>query len=102
MSSHPRQRTDAWESDPDWDPVADIRYVMSKGIALQFRREYPEMHRDYVERCRRGEVRTGEPYLYGRVLNFPTKDHWRNPSDLLQYHHWDVVMVVLRNQKYCD
>lgn len=56
--------------------------VMGKGIALQFRREYPEMYRDYVERCRRGEVRVGEPYLYGRILNFPTKGHWMPPSEL--------------------
>lgn len=56
--------------------------VMGKGIALQFRREYHAMYNDYVQRCRRGEVHPGEPYLYGRVLNFPTKNHWREPSNI--------------------
>lgn len=35
--------------------------VMGKGIALEFRRRFPDMHRDYVERCREGKVRLGEP-----------------------------------------
>ena len=56
--------------------------VMSKGIALQFKQRYPEMFADYVIRCKRGEVRPGAPYLYGRILNFPTKDHWKQPSKL--------------------
>ena len=57
--------------------------VMGKGVALEFKRRFPEMYEDYVERCRRGEVRLGRPYLYRYprppwVLNFPTKDHWRS------------------------
>ncbi len=61
--------------------------VMGKGIALEFKRRYPEMYDDYVAKCRSGEVRPGKPYVYtGRdgtkVLNFPTKDHWRSPSRL--------------------
>lgn len=61
--------------------------VMGKGVALEFKRRFPEMYADYVERCRRGEVRLGRPYLYrhtsGRwILNFPTKDHWRSVARL--------------------
>jgi O-acetyl-ADP-ribose deacetylase (regulator of RNase III) len=61
--------------------------VMGKGVALRFRQAYPEMYRDYVGRCHRGEVRPGVPYLYldrsgTRVINFPTKYHWRNGSEL--------------------
>src|SRR6266568_3518496 len=61
--------------------------VMGKGIALEFKREFPEMFADYEVRCRRGEVRLGRPYLYKRlvppwVLNFPTKDHWRSVARL--------------------
>lgn len=61
--------------------------VMGKGIALQFRERFPDMFKDYVARCKRGEVRLGEPYLYRRligpwVLNFPTKNHWREVSKL--------------------
>jgi O-acetyl-ADP-ribose deacetylase (regulator of RNase III) len=61
--------------------------VMGKGIALGFRKRFPQMHDDYVQRCDRGEVRLGQPYLYKQaegpwILNFPTKDHWRSVSRL--------------------
>ncbi|NJD28168.1 MAG: Appr-1-p processing protein [Chloroflexi bacterium] len=57
--------------------------VMGKGVALGFRERYPGMYRDYVGRCKRGEVRLGEPYLWAPILdrwiiNFPTKFHWRS------------------------
>jgi len=61
--------------------------VMGKGIAEQFKERFPEMYKDYVERCENGEVQLGRPYLYRRdeepwVLNFPTKGHWRAVSNL--------------------
>ena len=73
--------------------------VMGKGIALDFKRAFPAMFGDYVERCAAGEVRLGEPYLWRPidtqraipdpaptgppwVLNFPTKGHWRAWSRL--------------------
>jgi O-acetyl-ADP-ribose deacetylase (regulator of RNase III) len=63
--------------------------VMGAGIALEFKRRFPVMFADYRRRCRRGEVRLGRPYLWRpedgagpSVLNFPTKDHWRDPSHL--------------------
>ena len=61
--------------------------VMGKGIALEFKKRFPEMYEDYAARCARGQVRLGEPYLYRYltppwVLNFPTKDHWRSIARL--------------------
>jgi O-acetyl-ADP-ribose deacetylase (regulator of RNase III) len=61
--------------------------VMGKGIALGFRKRFPEMYQDYVSLCERREVHLGEPYLYRRlvaphIINFPTKDHWRSVSKL--------------------
>jgi O-acetyl-ADP-ribose deacetylase (regulator of RNase III) len=60
--------------------------VMGKGIALQFRRRFPAMYEDYVERCARGEVELGRPYIFkgidAWVINFPTKEHWRSLSRL--------------------
>ena len=61
--------------------------VMGKGVALAFKRRFPEMYHDYAERCRGGLVRLGQPYLYRPlvepwILNFPTKDHWRSVSRL--------------------
>jgi len=51
--------------------------IMGKGIALEFKHKYPEMFRDYEERCKQGKVKLGQPYLYKTlllpwILNFPT------------------------------
>jgi O-acetyl-ADP-ribose deacetylase (regulator of RNase III)/uncharacterized protein YwgA len=61
--------------------------VMGKGIALEFKKRYPEMFKDYVKKCNSGQVQTGTPYVFDngdgmKILNFPTKDHWRSPSRL--------------------
>lgn len=64
--------------------------VMGKGIALQFKRAYPDNFRDYVSACRRGEVRTRKVFVHetGQVrppyyiINFPTKTHWRGVAKL--------------------
>ncbi|WP_306581572.1 macro domain-containing protein [Dokdonella sp.] len=59
--------------------------VMGKGVAAEFKKRYPAMFNDYASRCERKAVRLGEPYLYvdasgARVVNFPTKGHWRAVS----------------------
>lgn len=61
--------------------------IMGKGIALEFKKRFPDMHKDYVQRCKAGEVKLGQPYLYRRligpwIINFPTKDHWRSVTRL--------------------
>lgn len=64
--------------------------VMGKGIALQFKRHYPETFDAYEKACRRGEVAIGTMFVTETghldgpryVINFPTKKHWRAPSKL--------------------
>ncbi|MBD3375030.1 hypothetical protein GF406_08355 [candidate division KSB1 bacterium] len=61
--------------------------VMGKGIAAEFKTQFPDMFKDYKERCENGLVKPGIPYLYKRLLppwiiNFPTKDHWRSVSKM--------------------
>lgn len=64
--------------------------VMGKGIALQFKRRYPNVFKAYEKACRRGEVEIGRMFVVptgelsgpGYVINFPTKKHWRSPSSL--------------------
>jgi len=51
---------------------------MGKGLALQFKKMFPDMFKDYFERCQRKEVKLGKPYLYKRLISpwillFPTK-----------------------------
>ena len=65
--------------------------VMGKGVALQFRRAFPANYDAYAEACKRGEVTTGRMFVTEvadqiggprLIINFPTKQHWRNPSRL--------------------
>ena len=58
--------------------------VMGKGIALEFKRLFPEMYEQYRNLCEQGRFEIGMLWLYKSpnkwVLNFPTKKHWRYPS----------------------
>jgi O-acetyl-ADP-ribose deacetylase (regulator of RNase III) len=58
--------------------------VMGKGIALEFKRLFPDMYRRYRDLCEHHKFEIGMLWLYKSpnkwVLNFPTKRHWRNPS----------------------
>jgi O-acetyl-ADP-ribose deacetylase (regulator of RNase III) len=57
---------------------------MGKGLALAFKQRYPQMFVIYQHECREGKLRIGHPTLYTAsapwILNFPTKDHWRDDS----------------------
>jgi O-acetyl-ADP-ribose deacetylase (regulator of RNase III) len=62
--------------------------VMGKGLALQFKQEFPENFEEYRRACQSGEVKPGQMFVVptGRltnpryIINFPTKRHWKNPS----------------------
>lgn len=60
--------------------------IMGKGIAFSFKKRYPEMFHDYEKLCRAKKVKLGEPYIYRigerLIINFPTKNHWKNNSKL--------------------
>ncbi|BBO89902.1 macro domain-containing protein [Desulfosarcina ovata] len=79
-----------------FDTPADIRIntvncvgVMGAGVALAFKNRYPEMFKKYAKACKAGEVRPGKPHVWEKsefdevvtVVNLPTKDHWRQPSE---------------------
>lgn len=61
---------------------------MGRGIALEFKRRYPEMYASYRSVCGRGLLRPGMILPYTKadrlILNFAVKDHCRNPSS----HAW--------------
>ncbi len=60
--------------------------VMGKGIALTFKKVYPDMYKNYRYYCENKQLEIGKLYLYktpGKwILNFPTKINWRNPSKI--------------------
>lgn len=58
--------------------------VMGKGLALDFRNLFPEMFSEYKRLCDEHKLQVGTLWLYKTpnkwVLNFPTKQHWREPA----------------------
>lgn len=58
--------------------------VMGAGLALEFRLRYPAMFEQYARLCERGLLDVGKLWLFDggdrQILNFPTKKHWRQPS----------------------
>jgi O-acetyl-ADP-ribose deacetylase (regulator of RNase III) len=65
------------------NPVNTVA-AMGKGVARDFRQFYPKMYDQYRSLCERGEFQIGQLWLYKTahkwILNFPTKQHWRDPS----------------------
>jgi O-acetyl-ADP-ribose deacetylase (regulator of RNase III) len=64
--------------------------VMGKGIALMFKERFAENFRLYAAACKARQVQTGRMFvtevheLDGPrwIVNFPTKQHWRAPSQM--------------------
>lgn len=64
--------------------------VMGRGLALQFKKTFPENYKAYAAACKRGEVKQGRMFVYEMdrltypryIINFPTKRHWRARSSL--------------------
>jgi O-acetyl-ADP-ribose deacetylase (regulator of RNase III) len=62
--------------------------VMGRGIALQFRKAFPENYRIYRAACDRKQLQPGAMLVHdlGRltnpryIINFPTKRHWKGKS----------------------
>lgn len=70
-----------------WVNTVNCVGVMGKGVALGFKQRFPDMFAEYERRCQLGEVRLGRPYLFKQlmepwILNFPTKQHWRQVTNL--------------------
>ena len=78
--------------------------VMGKGIALMFAESFPTNTRLYQQACKEHKVQVGKMFttstdsLVGPkwIINFPTKKHWRNPSQLkwIQEGLIDLVEVI--------
>mgnify|MGYP001326912039 CR=1 FL=1 len=72
--------------------------VMGKGIALEFKTRYPEMFESYRALCQKGDIQVGRLFLWKGpktkpIFNFPTKEHWKNKSEI----EWiDNGLQVLR------
>lgn len=91
-----------------FETPADVRIntvncvgVMGAGVALAFKKQYPDMFKDYKKECKQGNIRPGKPHVWTDyrfegntiIINFPTKDHWRPPS---KYEYIEVGLDWLK------
>ncbi len=82
--------------------------IMGKGIALQFKRAFPENFEHYKQACKRGDIEIGRVFITERrglgnpryILNFPTKEHWRGRSriDWIRAGLDDLIRVIKENR----
>lgn len=84
---------------------ADIRIntvncvgVMGAGVALAFKRLHPLMFAEYQRKCGAGLIRPGRLHIWQtpdgeRIVNFPTKRHWRDNS---RYEDIEAGLIALR------
>lgn len=71
--------------------------VMGKGIALSYKKLYPDMYRQYRALCLDDKLKIGILHFYRTpnktVINFPTKQHWRQRSRI-EYIHQGLARFV--------
>jgi O-acetyl-ADP-ribose deacetylase (regulator of RNase III) len=80
--------------------------IMGRGIALQFRKAFPDNFKAYEAACKRQELHPGKMFVFETgsltnpryIINFPTKRHWKGKSRLVDIESGlkDLVTVVRR------
>ncbi len=64
--------------------------IMGKGVALQFKKAFPDNFKSYKNACDKNDVRVGQMFVFQThtfnnpkyIINFPTKKHWRANSKM--------------------
>ena len=82
--------------------------VMGRGIALQFKKKFPENFDAYERACRAGEIVLGKVHVFDMgamfnpryIINFPTKNHWRAKSRIEDVvTGLESLVAVVRDRK---
>lgn len=82
--------------------------VMGKGIALQFKKLYPNNFRVYQKRCKEGTFEIGQLIVVNDrntisgekiIINFPTKTDWRKPSSYSYIEQGLIELVKIIKDK---
>ena len=93
MTVTDRPRFRVVQGDITWDrgipliPVNCVPGVMGKGLAKRFADLYPGLKKRHHDTLKTMGMRIGSPVMCFLIADkplilFPTKDHWRNPSEM--------------------
>ena len=72
--------------------------IMGKGIALHYKKNFPEMYNDYIDKCKKKKIKVGSLDVFHlskskSIIYFPTKKHWRGKSKI-EYIEWGLKDFV--------
>ena len=83
--------------------------IMGRGIALQFKKRFPDNFKTYAAACKREEVQPGKMFVFDTgeklinpryIINFPTKRHWRGASRIADIESGlDALAAEIRRHK---
>lgn len=81
--------------------------IMGRGIALQFRKAFPENFKAYKAACDAGQVKLGKMFVYDfnslynprLIINFPTKRHWKNNSHIEDIKSGLITLIEVVEQR---
>jgi O-acetyl-ADP-ribose deacetylase (regulator of RNase III) len=77
--------------------------VMGKGVALQFKKAFPDNFKAYAKACHYGDVVPGKMFVVENkelagpkyIINFPTKRHWKGKSKIEDIDSGFLVCTML-------
>lgn len=80
--------------------------VMGQGLALQFKKKFPNNFLQYKKACKHKNVQLKKMFVYSTgsyvpqyIINFPTKQHWRGSSKIEDISEGlDDLVQVLQSQ----
>lgn len=81
--------------------------VMGRGIALQFKKAWPNNFKAYATACNDKQVQPGKMFVFETgqlanpryIINFPTKRHWRGASRMEDIEAGLVALVATIREK---
>lgn len=80
--------------------------AMGRGIALQFKKAFPQNFKAYAVACKKEELQPGRMFVFETgqlthpryIINFPTKRHWRGASRIQDIDSGLKALVETINQ----
>jgi len=76
---------------------------MGKGIAVTFRKKWPEMYQEYKRRCSKKQFKLGDVFYWQeegyQIFNLGTQKHWRSKAELNAIKKAITTMLTLAEQQ---
>lgn len=84
--------------------TVNLEGFMGKGIAYQFKKQFPRNNEAYIKACKNNEIGIGRLFPFEEdgkiIINFPTKDKWREKTkvEYIESGLSSLIEIVLRDK----